>query len=75
MAGAHSGAVAVSDAVVKEHADGWHAFTRFVKAGIISVVLLLLMFLAHFALGWGFSMFLMIVGDIILVLALLLGKV
>ncbi|MEE3623773.1 hypothetical protein UCD39_07180 [Nitrospirillum sp. BR 11752] len=75
MAGAHSGAVAVSDTVVKEHADGWHAFTRFVKAGIIAVVLLMLMFLAQFALGWGFSMFLMIVGDIILVLALLLGKV
>ncbi|MDE1146079.1 MAG: hypothetical protein PW843_05565 [Azospirillaceae bacterium] len=74
MAGAQ-GAVAVSDAVVKEHAEGWNQFTRFVKANIIAVVLLLLMFLAHFALGWGFSMFLMIVGDIILAIAVILGKV
>lgn len=58
-----------------EHANGWHQFTRFVKAGSIAMVLLLLMFALHFPVGWGFAMFLLVISYIALIAAMIMGKV
>lgn len=74
MAGAH-GSAAVSDKLVKEHAEGWHAFTRFTTIGIIVVVLFLLMMMLHFFIGWGYAVLFMVVGYVVLTFAALLGKV
>lgn len=74
MAGNH-GPVVVSDKLVKEHAEGWHAFTRFTTIGIIAVILFLLMMLLHFFIGWGYAMLFMVLGYVVLTIAALLGKV
>lgn len=74
MAGNHGPAV-VSDKIVREHAEGWTAFTRFTTISIICVVLVLLMFLLHFFVGWGYAVFFMILGFIATAILALLGKV
>ncbi|MBP2294417.1 aa3-type cytochrome c oxidase subunit IV [Azospirillum rugosum] len=33
----------VSDELVREHAAGWHAFTRFLTIGTVAVVVLLIL--------------------------------
>ncbi|WP_119678189.1 hypothetical protein [Indioceanicola profundi] len=65
----------VNDALVREHAANWAGFTRFVTMGIISVILILLMFLLHFFVGWGYAVVFMILGHIALAIAAMLGKV
>lgn len=74
MAGAH-GHVVVSDKIVKEHAEGWHAFTRFTTIGIIAVVLFLLMMVLHFAIGWGYAVLFMVLGFVVTAIMALLGKI
>jgi hypothetical protein len=74
MAGAH-GPVVVDNKLVKEHAEGWHAFTRFTTIGIIAVVLFLLMMMLHFFIGWGYAVLFMVLGYVVLTFAALLGKV
>ncbi|MFV3128006.1 hypothetical protein [Niveispirillum sp. KHB5.9] len=74
MAGNHGPAV-VSDKLVKEHAEGWHAFTRFTTIGVIAVVLFLLMMMLHFFIGWGYAMLFMVLSYVVLAIAALLGKV
>lgn len=64
----------VSDKLVKEHADGWAGFTRMLTIGVIAVLLVLLMFVAQFAIGWGYAVFFMVLGFIVLTGAVVLGK-
>ncbi|HYE50783.1 MAG TPA: hypothetical protein VEB20_14405 [Azospirillaceae bacterium] len=66
---------AVSEEVIREHAEGWHEFTRFMTIGIIAVVLLLIAFALQFAVGWGFSMFLLFISYVVLALMAALRKV
>lgn len=65
----------IDDALVRAHVEGWHQFTRFVTAGIIAMVLLLMMFVVHFSVGWGFAMFLLVVSYVGLIFALIVGKI
>lgn len=65
----------IDDALVRAHVEGWHQFTRFVTAGIIAMVLLLLMFLVHFSVGWGFAMFLLVLSYVGLIAALVTGRI
>lgn len=74
MAGNHGPAL-VSDKIVREHAEGWHAFTRFTTISIIVVTLILLMFLLHFFVGWGYAVFFMLLGFVSTAILALLGKV
>lgn len=74
MAGNHGPAL-VSDKIVREHAEGWHAFTRFTTISIICVTLILLMFLLHFFVGWGYAVFFMLLGFVATAILALLGKV
>ncbi|WP_035708519.1 hypothetical protein [Niveispirillum irakense] len=74
MAGNHGPAL-VSDKIVREHAEGWHAFTRFTTISIIVVTLILLMFLLHFFVGWGYAVFFMLLGFVATAILALLGKV
>lgn len=69
------GTVVVSDKIVKEHAEGWHAFTRFTTIGIIAVVLFLLMLMLHFFVGWGYAVLFMVLGYVVTAIMALLGKV
>ncbi len=69
------GTVVVSDKIVKEHAEGWHAFTRFTTIGIIGVVLFLLMLMLHFFVGWGYAVLFMVLGYVVTAIMALLGKV
>jgi hypothetical protein len=73
MAGSSTNPVAPE--IVQEHAEGWHNFTRFMTAGIIGVILVLLMFLLHFFIGWGYALFVMVVGFIATLIAVWLGKI
>ncbi|MFV3073418.1 hypothetical protein [Niveispirillum fermenti] len=74
MAGNHGPAV-VSDKLVKEHAEGWHAFTRFTTISIILVTLFLLMLMLHFFIGWGYAMLFMVLGYFVTAIMAMLGKV
>lgn len=74
MAGNHTAPV-VNDKLVKEHAEDWHAFTRFTTIGIICVILVLLMFVLQFAIGWGYAAIFMILGFVVTAIAAALGKV
>lgn len=69
------GTTVVSDKIVKEHAEGWHAFTRFTTIGIIAVVLFLLMLMLHFFVGWGYAVLFMVLGYVVTAIMALLGKV
>lgn len=73
MAGDHTAPV-VNDKIVREHTEGWHAFTRFTTVSIIMVVLVLLMFLLQFFIGWGYAVLFMILGFIATTVALIFGK-
>jgi hypothetical protein len=74
MAANHGPAV-VSDKLVREHAEGWHFFTRFTTISIICVTLILLMFMLHFAVGWGYAVFFMLLGWVATAILALLGKI
>jgi len=74
MAGTH-GATAVSDTLVKEHSETWHAFTRFTTIGIIGVVLFLLMMMLHFFVGWGYAVLFMLVGFVVTAFLAVTGRV
>lgn len=74
MAGAH-GPVVVNDKLLREHAEGWHAFTRFTTIGVITVVLFLLMLMLHFFIGWGYAMLFMVLGYVVTAILALLGKI
>ena len=65
----------VSDKIVREHAEGWASFTKFLTVGAIFVVLVLLMFLLQFFIGWGYAAIFMVLGMIVTVLAAMLGKI
>jgi hypothetical protein len=74
MAG-HHGPVVVSEKLVREHHEGWTAFTRFTTVSLIFVCLILLMFLLHFLVGWGYALFFMVIGFIVTLIAAAFGKV
>ncbi|WP_114391848.1 hypothetical protein [Oleisolibacter albus] len=74
MAGTHTAPV-VSEKIVREHAEGWQSFTRFTTVAIIFVTLILLMFLLHFFVGWGYALFLMVLGFIATIVSAVLGKI
>lgn len=74
MAGNH-GPVEVSDKIVREHAEGWEAFTRFTTISVIAVILILLMFLLHFFVGWGYAVLFMVLGFFVTAILAMLGKV
>lgn len=74
MAGSHGPAV-VNDKLVREHAEGWQSFTRFTTISIICVALILLMFMLHFAVGWGYAVFFMLLGWAATAILALLGKI
>jgi len=65
----------VSDKIVREHTEGWAGFTRFLTIGTICVLLVLLMFLAQFAVGWGYAIFFMIIGFIVTGFMAAFGKI
>lgn len=73
MAG-HNHAVDVSPEVVQEHHQGWTGFTRLMTIGTICVLILLFCFMLQFLTGWGFAMFLMILGFVLVGLLMLIGK-
>lgn len=65
---------AASDKLVREHAEGWVGFTRFLVISTICVLLVLLMFLLQFFVGWGYAAFFMVLGFIVVAIAAMLGK-
>ncbi len=73
MAGNHH-AADVSPEVVQEHQQGWAGFTRLMTVGIVVVLIILFCFMLQFLTGWGFAMFLMILGFVVVGLLMLIGK-
>jgi hypothetical protein len=73
MAG--SSANPVAPEVVNEHREGWHQFTRFMLAGILSVAMVLIMFALHYAVGWGYALIVMVLGFIAIAIAVVSGKI
>lgn len=73
MAG--SSANPVAPEVVNEHREGWHQFTRFVLAGILSVVMVLVMFALQFLVGWVYALLVMVIGFLAIAIAVVSGKI
>lgn len=73
MAG--SSANPVAPEIVEEHREGWHQFTRFVLAGILSVVMILVMFALHFAVGWAYALIVMLIGFVAIAIGVVSGKI
>lgn len=74
MAGASGPAGPVSPEVVKGYQAGWEGFTRLVSVGVAVVLVILLAMLLHFATGWGFAMFFMVLGFLGVGFLMLIGK-
>jgi len=64
----------VSEQVVKEHAEGWLGFTRFMTISIIAVLIVLVTFVLQFGTGWGFAVLAMVLSYVVLGIAVALGK-
>lgn len=64
---------AVSEDLLREHSEGWAGFTRFMLIGAIAVGIVLFAFLLQFGTGWGFAMFAMVLGFIVLGITALIG--
>ena len=66
---------AVSDKLVREHAEEYAFFTKFLTVGAICVVLVLLMFLLQFFIGWGYAFLFMLLGMFVTIILAMLGKI
>ena len=73
MAGTSANPVAPE--IVSEHREGWDQFTRFVLAGILSVVMILIMFALQFMVGWAYALIVMVLGFVAITAGVLTGKI